>query len=149
MEIFKIVRFVLNVLWLFWFYKKMHYYYFKFNKFEVKEVFLRNKEFFVEMKRNTSGFKIYEFLSQIWISILGFPKFKESGKKRPFSYPIFIAYLLLYCLLIYLMEEKVCMKYNIVMWKTIELRLPGLRNLYRFKASNWIRGDFYTFYSCP
>lgn len=93
----------------------MYYYYFKFNKFEVKEVFLRNKEFFVEMERNTSGFKIYEFLSQIWISILGFPKFKESGKKRPFSYPIFIAYLLLYCLLIYLMEEKVCMKYNIVM----------------------------------
>ena len=62
----------------------MHYYYFKFNKFEIKEVFLRNKEFFVEMKRNTSGFKIYEFLSQIWISILGFPKVKESGEKTSF-----------------------------------------------------------------
>lgn len=131
MEIFRIVE---DTMILFWMFKN---YYFKFNKFDC---FLRNKEFFVEEKYEW----IYKFL-RIWISILKFlaRNLEENVLFLSFSLTFYFLFT------IYLMEEKVCMKYNIVMWKTIELRLPGLRNLYRLKASNWIRGDFYTFYSCP
>lgn len=78
-------------------------YYFKFNKFDR---FLRNKEFFVEEKYEW----IYKFL-RIWISILKFlaRNLEENVLFLSFSLTFYFLFT------IYLMEEKVCMKYNIVM----------------------------------